>query len=61
MAKDNITHIEWLRKKLEENDSDVLKEMLLLTIDTPMGAEADAICGAEYRKRSSERVNSRNG
>ena len=61
MAKDNITHIEWLRKKLEENDSDVLKEMLLLTIDTLMGAEADAICGAEYRKRSSERVNTRNG
>jgi len=61
LAKDNITHIEWLRKKLEENDSDVLKEMLLLTIDTLMGAEADAICGAEYRKRSSERVNTRNG
>ncbi len=61
MARDNITHIEWLRKKLEENDSDVLEEMLLLTIDTLMGAEADAICGAEYRKRSSERVNTRNG
>lgn len=26
-----------------------------------MSAEADEICGAEYRKRSSERVNRRNG
>jgi transposase-like protein len=29
--------------------------------ETLMGAEADTVCGAGYRERSSERVNSRNG
>jgi putative transposase len=61
LAKENITHIDWLRKKLEETDDDLLKELLHHTIQELMGAEADAICGAEYRTRSSERVNTRNG
>ncbi len=61
MAKDNIAHLDWLRKKLQETGDDLLKELLHHTIEMLMSAEADAICGAEYRKRSSERVNSRNG
>jgi putative transposase len=35
--------------------------MLTTFINTLMSAEADAVCGAEYGARSSERTNSRNG
>ena len=35
--------------------------MLTTFIDTLMSAEADAVCGAEYGARSSERINTRNG
>jgi putative transposase len=35
--------------------------MLTMFIHALMGAEADAVCGAEYGQRSSERVNQRNG
>ena len=61
MAKNNIAHMDWLRKQLEAIDDDLLKELLHNTIEMLMGAEADAICGAEYRKRSSDRTNRRNG
>ena len=61
MAKDNIAHLDWLRKQLEATDDDLLKELLHHTIELLMGAEADALCGAEYRKRCSDRTNRRNG
>jgi len=61
LAKKNITHIEWLRKKLVETEDDLLKELLHYTIQMLMNAEVDGICGAEYRERSEERVNRRNG
>jgi len=34
---------------------------MLTTFNTLMSAEADAVCGAEYGARSSERTNVRNG
>lgn len=40
---------------------DLLREMLTTLVQTLMSAEADAVCGAEYGERSSERVNHRNG
>ncbi len=40
---------------------DLLRSMLSTFIQTLMGAEADALCGAGYGERSPERVNSRNG
>lgn len=61
MARSNITNMQWLRKVLEENDTDVLKELLHFAIDMMMHAEVDAFCGAEYGRRTEERVNSRNG
>lgn len=61
LANENIAHLEWLSKKLEDTDDDLLKELLHHTIELLMSAEADVICGAEYRKRSPERVNRRNG
>jgi len=39
----------------------LLRELLATFIDTLMGAEADALCGAGYGQRSAERTNQRNG
>jgi putative transposase len=50
-----------LADRLTSASPDVLREMLALFIHTLMGAEADALCGAGYGQRSSERTNSRNG
>lgn len=61
MAQKNIAHLDWLRKKLEDTDDDLLKEMLHYTIQLLMHEEANALCGADYRERSSDRINKRNG
>jgi putative transposase len=51
----------WLRKHLEQADTDLLREMVRTFVQTLMSAEADAICGAPYGERSDERTNRRNG
>jgi putative transposase len=51
----------WLRKHLEEADTDLLRAMVETFIETLMGAEVDAMCGAPYGERSPERENRRNG
>ncbi|GEM_PF-1702618 len=51
----------WLRKHLESADVDLLREMVQSFAEVLMAAEADALCGAGYRERSVEQVNSRNG
>ena len=61
MAGKKIIQMELLRKKFEETDSDVLREMHSYLIDQLMNADVDAICGAEYGERSPERMSSRNG
>ena len=61
MALDNIALLDWLRKKLDDTDDDPLKGILHFMIQLLMSAEADVLCGADYGKRTSERVNSRNG
>jgi putative transposase len=53
--------IVWLRQQLQEAHPDLLREMLATMVQELMGAEAQALCGAEYGERSSERTNSRNG
>jgi putative transposase len=53
--------LDWLRKHLEEADTDLLRSMVLGFVQALMGAEADAVCGAGHRERSPERVNQRNG
>ena len=50
-----------LADRLTSASPDVLRELFALFIHTLMGAEADALCGAGYGQRSSERTNSRNG
>jgi hypothetical protein len=51
----------FVSEHLERAEPDLLRSMLQAFVEALMGAEADAICGAPYGVRSSERVNSRNG
>jgi transposase-like protein len=51
----------WLRKQLETDDNDLLREMVRSFAEGLMGAEADVVCGAPYREASPERINRRNG
>ena len=56
--------IDWpavLADRLTTTHPDVLRELLSTFIHTLMGAEADALCGAGYGERSTERTNQRNG
>ena len=56
--------IDWptvLAERLTTTHPDVLRELLATFIHTLMGAEADALCGAGYGERSTERTNQRNG
>jgi putative transposase len=50
-----------LAERLTTAHPDVLRELLATFIHTLLGAEADALCGAGYGERSSERTNQRNG
>ena len=52
---------EWLCKHLEDDGSDVLREMIKSFAEQLMAADVDAMCGAGYGERSPARVNSRNG
>jgi putative transposase len=56
-----INPAQLLQEQLSSASPDLLRTMLSTFIDALMGAEADALCGAEYGIPSPERVNSRNG
>jgi len=51
----------WVRKQVEQADTDVLREMVKLFCERVMSEEVDAVCGAPYGERSEERTNRRNG
>jgi putative transposase len=53
--------LSWVRKQVEQADTDLLREMVRLFCERVMGEEVDAICGAPYGERSEERTNRRNG
>jgi putative transposase len=61
VVKDRIDALEDFRKQLERADVDLLREMVQVFAEQLMGADADALCGADYGERSPERVNRRNG
>ncbi|NPV60893.1 MAG: IS256 family transposase [Actinobacteria bacterium] len=61
MANTNMDWHEWLCKQVVEADVDLLREMVATMAEMLMSAEVSAICGADYRERTDERVNSRNG
>lgn len=57
----NMDALEWLRKHLDEDGNDLVREMVKAFAEKLMGAEVDAVCGAGYGEISPDRVNSRNG
>ena len=62
MANTNMDWRDWLCKQLAEADVDMLREMVSNMAEMLMSAEAAATTyGADYRERTDERVNSRNG
>ncbi len=60
-ASDNVDVAGWLDEHLAAASPDLLRVMIKQFAEALMAAEADAACGAGYRQRSEERVNSRNG
>ena len=61
MTSNRMKLIGEIRKWLEEDADDMLREMLRIFAEVLMSAEADQICGAEHGERSPDRVNQRNG
>lgn len=61
MVEVSMDVLGWIRKRIEEADTDVLREMVQGMASALMSAEADGLCGAEYGQVSSDRVNHRNG
>jgi len=57
----NMDALEWLRKHLEDEGSDLLREMVKVFAERLMGAEVDAVCNAGYGEITADRTNSRNG
>src|SRR3954467_365973 len=51
----------WLSEQLGQASPDLLRQMITTFVQALMGAEADAVCGAEYGVRSGERTDTRNG
>ena len=51
----------WLRKQLEEDGSDLLREMIREFAEQLMSAYAQGLCNAGYGEVNPERVNFRNG
>src|SRR6201747_1056365 len=60
-AVPSIDSAQLLGEQLERAEPDLLRALLKTFVEALMGAEADAVCGAGYRARSEDRVNSRNG
>lgn len=61
MIDTSMDALAWLRKQLETDDNDLLREMVRSFAEGLMGAEADAVCGAPYGEASPQRTNRRNG
>ena len=61
MATTSMDALTSFRKQVEAADADQLREMISTFAGALMGAEVDALCGAGYGERTSERANSRNG
>jgi putative transposase len=52
---------EFVAEHLRRAEPDLLRNLLQTFVEALMSAEVDAVCGADYGTRSSERMNSRNG
>jgi putative transposase len=60
-APSSIDPAHFLHEQLAQASPDLLRQMLTTFINALMSAEADAVCGADYGARSSERTNVRTG
>jgi transposase-like protein len=60
-AETNLDMSGWSHEQLEQASPDLLRSMVQAFDAALMGAQAEAICGAEFGARSPDRVNSRNG
>ncbi len=57
----NMDALEWLRKHLDDEGSDLLRDMVKVFAERLMGAEVEALCNASYGEITPDRTNSRNG
>jgi putative transposase len=61
MVDNTMNLMDWLRNEVEQADADFLREAVRFMVGQLMGAEVASICGADYRERTDERTNKRNG
>ena len=61
MVDNNMDALAWLRKQLNGDENDLLREMVAEFARRLMAAEVDAVAGAGWGEVSPERVNHRNG
>ena len=61
MVNNNMDALAWLRKQLDGDESDLLREMVAEFARRLMAAEVDTVTGAGWGEVSPERVNHRNG
>ena len=61
MTKSKMAVLNEIRKWLEQDNTDALREMVRVMAEVFMGAEVDVLCGAGHGERSSDRANHRNG
>jgi len=57
----SIDPARFLTEQLAQASPDLMRDLLSTFVNALLSAQADAVCGAGYGERSSERVNSRNG
>ena len=57
----SIDPAQFLNEQLSQASPDLMRDLLTTFVNALLSAQADAVCGAGYGERSSERVNSRNG
>src|SRR6478752_5711802 len=61
MVPNNMDALEWLRKHLDDEGSDLLREMVRTFAERLMAAEVEVLCNAGYGEVTPERTNRRNG
>jgi hypothetical protein len=60
-AVPSIDPAQFLTEQLDQASPDLLRDLLTTFVNALLGARADAVWGAGYGERNSDRVNSRNG
>ena len=60
-AVPSIDPAHFLNEQLSQASPDLMRELLTTFVNALLSAQADAVCGAGYGERTSDRVNSRNG